>query len=158
MNVCSFTPQGVRWADQHIPKEEESKVLDALACPNLEAFLDEVTNHRKRTGAVEWSAEGKQRTGGGGGGEEGSVKLEGVGEYMRDGAEKCEPRCDLFFGKNWFSSNGTSWSISFFFLFFISGWWSMRRADGMWSRKRYKTITPPARLVDAPQLRRDKLE
>lgn len=34
-------------------------MLDALACPNLEAFLDEVTNQRKRTGAVEWSAEGR---------------------------------------------------------------------------------------------------
>ncbi|CAN0345472.1 unnamed protein product, partial [Hapterophycus canaliculatus] len=52
--------QGVRWADQHIPKPEEGKALDALACPNLEAFLDEVTNHRKRTGAVEWSAEGEE--------------------------------------------------------------------------------------------------
>lgn len=36
-------------------------MLDALACPNLEAFLDEVTNQRKRSGAVEWSGEGEGR-------------------------------------------------------------------------------------------------
>lgn len=52
--------QGVRWADQQVSKQE-NKELDALACPNLEAFLDEVTNQRKRSGAVEWSAEGERR-------------------------------------------------------------------------------------------------
>lgn len=57
--VCVFV-QGVRWADQQVSKQE-NKVLDALACPNLEAFLDDVTNQRKRTGAVEWSAEGERR-------------------------------------------------------------------------------------------------
>ncbi|CAN0129726.1 unnamed protein product, partial [Ectocarpus sp. 4 AP-2014] len=56
----SARSKGVRWADQVVPKQEDKKVLDALECPNLEAFLDEVTNHRKRTGAVEWSAEGQE--------------------------------------------------------------------------------------------------
>lgn len=50
--------QGVRWADQQ-PTKKEDTGLDPLTCPNLEAFLDEVTNERKRTGAVEWSTEGE---------------------------------------------------------------------------------------------------
>ena len=33
-----------------------------MTCPNLEAFLDEVTSERKRTGAVDWSTEGEQKT------------------------------------------------------------------------------------------------
>lgn len=50
-------PQGVRWADQHA-EEKPQTVFDALACPNLDAFLDAVTNERKRTGALEWTVEG----------------------------------------------------------------------------------------------------
>ena len=53
--------QGVRWADQQVSKQEDTG-LDPLACPNLEAFLDEVTSERKRTGAVEWSTEGEFET------------------------------------------------------------------------------------------------
>lgn len=53
-------PQGVRWADQHSEKKPQT-VFDPLTCPNLDAFLDAVTNERQRTGAVEWSTEGKCR-------------------------------------------------------------------------------------------------
>lgn len=51
--------QGVRWADQQ-PLKKKASGVDALACPNLFAFLDAVTAERKRTGAAAWSGEGEQ--------------------------------------------------------------------------------------------------